>query len=54
MVVSAGTVSIPITATFNGKAIHIGDLVLEVKIVNGRVKTPTEREIKNALRRGLR
>lgn len=51
MVASAGTITVPIYAKFNGKEFHVGDLTLDVKVVNGRVKAPTTREIAAAFRK---
>lgn len=54
MATSVGTIQVPIIARVDGKDVDLGVLALEVKIIHGRVKTPTAREIKAALRRGLR
>lgn len=54
MAITTATVTVPILARVGGKDIHIGDLTVEAKVVNGRLKGPTEREIKALLRKGLR
>lgn len=54
MAADTATVTMPITAHLGKKTIRLGDLVLDVKVVNGRVRPPTEREIKAALKRSLR
>lgn len=54
MASSIGTLTLPIVAKYAGKEYPIADLTLDVKIVNGRVKTPSSREIKAALRKSLR
>ena len=51
MAKQAGTVTTPIYARINGKEIHLGDLVVPVRIVNGQVKAPSEREIIKLLKR---
>jgi hypothetical protein len=51
---TAGTVTLPVLVRFNDKDIEIGELTLDVKLIHGKVKAPTPREIKTALRRGLR
>lgn len=52
--VAMATVTMPIVAKFNGKDIDLGELTIDVKMVGSRVKAPTEREIKAALRKALR
>lgn len=54
MATNTATVTIPVLAQLGRKTIHLGDLELEVKVVDGRLKPPTEREIKSALKKSLR
>jgi hypothetical protein len=53
MAATTGTMTIPIYAKFANKEFHVGDLTLDVKVVGGRPKAPTAREITKALKRGL-
>ncbi|MBA3781012.1 MAG: hypothetical protein H0X12_04055 [Nocardioides sp.] len=49
-----GTITVPIVAQWGGKDYKIGDLTLDVKVVNGKPRLPSEREIRATLRKGLR
>lgn len=50
-----GTMAIPIFARFMGRDHEIGALEIEVEATpSGKVKAPNAREIKRALKRGLR
>lgn len=51
MAVAPGTITVPIYAKFNGKEYHVGDVTLDVKIVNGRVRTPSTKDIAAAIRK---
>lgn len=47
-------ITIPVYAKVASKEIHLADAEFEVRIVAGRPKLPTPREIKAQIRRGLR
>lgn len=50
-----GTMAIPIIARFMGRDYEIGVLEIEVEATpSGKVKPPSAREIKQALKKGLR
>jgi len=54
MAKATGTMTIPIIAGVGKTAVHLGNVVVDVKVVRGKVKTPSERDIRAALRKGLR
>lgn len=52
---ASATITLPVKVTFNGKDTQIGELTLDVKVSpQGRVTAPSAREVKAALRKGLR
>ena len=46
-----GTMTIPIYAKIGKTEFHIGDIVVPVKCVAGRLKAPSARDIMSALRK---
>lgn len=47
--------TIPVLVRVGGKDIEVGALTVDVKVSpSGRISTPTAREVKAALRKGLR
>lgn len=47
----AAEMTFPIFTELNGKKLAIGELTLDLKLTNGKIKTPTVMEIKRALRK---
>lgn len=48
------TITMPVSVALGGKNIEIGVLTIDVKIdSSGRVRQPTVREIRKALRKGV-
>ena len=48
------SLKVPIYARIGRKEVHIGVVEIPVKAIGGSVKTPTERDVKAAIRKGLR
>lgn len=48
-------VTMPVLVRVGGKDIEVGTLTVDVKVSpSGRISTPTAREVKAALRKGVR